>query len=906
MRTNLPVTNTEVPLRDDTLIVSKTDLKGQITYINKDFLEISGFTEDELLGKPHNIVRHPDMPPEAFEDLWVALKDGRPWTGFVKNRCKNGDYYWVLANAAPIREAGQVVGYMSVRRKPSRAQVEAHEEAYRLFRENRAKGLMILDGKAVPSGLIGRLRRKLANSSVSNKIMIGSVISAILVMATTTLLLGKHLGDILDLRGQADLKQNLSLVTGMVEVRAKAMGNEAVRLNGVFAGHFSESFSVAVDGEVPLLKHGTTVVNNRSDEVDRFTATTSAVATVLVRKGDDLIRVATSVMNEKGERAIGTALLKTNPALAKLLAGERWSGKIDLFGKDFYAAYSPIKGKDGQVIGALFIGIDVSADLAALRQQIKKIKVGETGYFYVLDARPGKTYGNLLVHPAKEGANLLAAKDANGHEFIKEMLEKKTGTIFYPWANAELGDAAARQKLVVFDTFADWQWTIGGGTYLDEFEAETRAMQRYMWVSSLIVVLLLVAIIIWLARRLVRNPLEIEVLPVFSALAAGNYDSIVDTSRHDEIGRVLQGLQAMQTRLGFDVAEAKRAADEMTRIKIALDGAEMPMTISNSQNMLIYMNKASEVLWGHMEAHIAANHPGFTVRGMYGQSLVQFFDDEDMRKAYRAELTAPRTLDIGMGGKLLRVTATPVRDAAGAYLGRASQWLDRTQEVLVEQEVAGMVNGAMRGDFEKRIALEGKEGFFKQLAEGLNKLAEVTSGGLNDVARVLTTVAQGDLTQKIEAEYEGIFGQLKDDTNTTVERLREVIGRIKEATEAINTASQEIAAGNVDLSSRTEEQASSLEETSSSMEELNATVRNNAENAVKANHLAKSSNEIATRGGAMVKGVVSTMSEIQGSSKKIADIIGVIDSIAFQTNILALNAAVEAARAGEQGRGFAV
>jgi methyl-accepting chemotaxis protein len=139
-----------------------------------------------------------------------------------------------------------------------------------------------------------------------------------------------------------------------------------------------------------------------------------------------------------------------------------------------------------------------------------------------------------------------------------------------------------------------------------------------------------------------------------------------------------------------------------------------------------------------------------------------------------------------------------------------------------------------------------------------------------------------------------------------VERLREVVGRIKEASEAINTASKEIAAGNQDLSSRTEEQASSLEETASSMEELNATVKQNAENAKAANELAHSSNEIATRGGEMVKRVVATMDGIQDSSRKIADIIGVIDSIAFQTNILALNAAVEAARAGEQGRGFAV
>ena len=112
MRTNLPITNQEYLLRDGMNIVSRTDLKGRITYVNDDFIEASGFVEAELIGEPHNLVRHPDMPEEAFADLWNTLKAGRPWTGLVKNRCKNGDFYWVVANATPVREGGTVVGYM--------------------------------------------------------------------------------------------------------------------------------------------------------------------------------------------------------------------------------------------------------------------------------------------------------------------------------------------------------------------------------------------------------------------------------------------------------------------------------------------------------------------------------------------------------------------------------------------------------------------------------------------------------------------------------------------------------------------------------------------------------------------------------------------------------------------------
>jgi aerotaxis receptor len=159
---NLPVTQSERHLKDGEYIVSKTDLKGLITYVNRPFIEISGYSEEELLGRPHNLIRHPDMPPAAFADLWQTLRQGKPWRGMVKNRCKNGDFYWVEANANPIWKGGKVVGYMSMRTKPSRAQVAVAERLYRDFREGTARGIAVHEGAVVRTGLsgwLGKLRR---------------------------------------------------------------------------------------------------------------------------------------------------------------------------------------------------------------------------------------------------------------------------------------------------------------------------------------------------------------------------------------------------------------------------------------------------------------------------------------------------------------------------------------------------------------------------------------------------------------------------------------------------------------------------------------------------------------------------------------------------------------------------
>ncbi|POB02009.1 methyl-accepting chemotaxis protein [Halopseudomonas oceani] len=352
--------------------------------------------------------------------------------------------------------------------------------------------------------------------------------------------------------------------------------------------------------------------------------------------------------------------------------------------------------------------------------------------------------------------------------------------------------------------------------------------------------------------------------------------------------------------------EAENLAIFNTRIRQAVDNSSNNIMIADEHRDIVYMNKAVESMLRHSEAQIKRDLPAFSVDKVLGGSIDRFHKNPAHQMNMLSSLQGTHRAQIVLGDSTFGLIANPVFAPDGSRLGTVVEWLDRTEELKASDAVTSLVAAAGAGDFTQRIASEGKQGFFLELATGLNQLMETSDKGLKDIARVLGAISDGNLTEKVSAEYEGTFLELKNFCNRTTENLSAMIGEIRGASGTIMTASSEIAQGNADLSSRTEQQASSLEETASSIEQLTSTVRTNTDNAKQANVLAEQATDIATEGGDLIRQVVITMESINESARKISDIIGVIDGIAFQTNILALNAAVEAARAGEQGRGFAV
>jgi len=552
------------------------------------------------------------------------------------------------------------------------------------------------------------------------------------------------------------------------------------------------------DKSVPMLRGGGVALSGNNHPCDQVMSLAGAVCSIFVRSGDSFIRAASTVKKPDGSRAVGTPLDPKGSAYAAAMKGEDSLSVSQVQGKTFMALYRPVKDAQQQIVGVIAVGYDLSERMAEFKKQLSAIKIGETGYYYIIDATAGERRGTFIVHPSLEGKNGYDMKSADGRMLFQEFLEKKNGTVRYRWINQ--GETSPRDKVAQLRHIETWNWIVIAGTYEEELTRSSRGAIVTLLLGLVGQAVLLIVLIAWLFNRFIGAPLE-SAQATIADIASGNLTRRVETTREDEIGIVLRSVESMRNSLATMIGEVRGAVSDLTtQARSLLDAARHSGASASEQS-----NSAAAIA-----AAIEQLQASLGVIDQNAAEVQQFATQASEQSQRGAQVISQATDEMRQIAEHVNHSSTVVAALA--------------QEAGNISEIVGVIKGlaeqtnllALNAAIEAARAGETGRGF-AVVADEVRKLAEGTAKATERIAAVVGGIqnnsaeASQSMTSVNTQVEQGV--RLSDEAQRAIETIRQGAGDLTRRLDAISNSLRQQSAAGSDISSKAEQVAAMSEGT---------------------------------------------------------------------------------------------